>query len=73
LQNHAYSSGRVTHGAGSGACVVDTAAVVVADAVAPALSRTVSVTVNVPLVEYTCDAVADDELVSDVPSPHRHV
>ena len=42
---------RVSHGAGNGACDVDTPAVVLADAVAPALSVTVRVTLKVPLVE----------------------
>jgi hypothetical protein len=60
-------------GGGGGGAAEPMVAVVLADAVAPALSRTVNVTVNVPLVEYVCDAEDNAEDVSAVPSPQRHV
>jgi len=63
----------VSHGAGKGDCDVVTVAVVVADAVAPALSVTVRVTVKEPVDAYVCDADDKDEVVSEEPSPQRHV
>jgi hypothetical protein len=47
-------------------------AIVVALAVAPALSVTVSVIVYEPLALYVCVAVGDELLAVDAPSPHVH-
>jgi hypothetical protein len=48
-------------------------AIVLADACAPALSDVIRMTVNDPGAEKTWEAVGDEEMVSEVPSPHCHV
>jgi hypothetical protein len=55
---------------GSAALVITAATV--EEAVAPALSVVVSVTLNVPVLLKTCEVVGDEELVVLVPSPHCH-
>jgi hypothetical protein len=63
----------VSHGAGSELEAGPIVAVVVAVAVAPALSVTVRRTVNVPFVEYVWAADEEVATVSAAPSPQFHV
>jgi hypothetical protein len=53
-------------GGGGGAIIV---ALVVAESLAGKLSVTINVIVKVPAAAYACDAVAELEVVSAVPSP----